>query len=147
MERGYINESHYAYMLVQKYAGQGYGMPAVAAKLRTKGFSNNIIADALTHFSVSENVLDKYARKALKGDSSAVAQRRACQALLRRGFSYSDARAALERVIAEMNCSSEDANEYEPSFDEDTSFADVERIENTMEPSVEPDFPNGAEYV
>jgi|GEM_PF-6353284 len=155
-ERGYINESHYAYMLVQKYAGQGYGIPAVAAKLRTKGFSNDIVDEALTHFSVSESVLDKYALKALKGDFSPVSQRRACQSLLRRGFSYSDVRAALERVIADTDSPFQDTDEYDPSaedeyelsFDAESSFEDTEQTEDTMESSdEETDVPNGAEYV
>lgn len=99
---GAIDDAGYAAALVRHYGAKGYGPARVREELRRRGVARELWDEALEELPDSADTLDELIQKRCKGDLSDPKERkRICDALLRRGFSWNEVRAAMGRY-AEM---------------------------------------------
>ena len=99
-EIGAVDDENYAAALVRHYGGKGYGPARVRDELRRRGVDRGLWDSALEEMPEAAEILDHLLQK--RGDlSDPKERRRASDALLRRGFSWEQVRAALGRY-AEM---------------------------------------------
>ena len=99
---GAVDDAAYAAVLVRHYGAKGYGIARVKEELRRRGVEKDLWDKALEELPDSGETLDALIQKRCKGDLSDPKERkRTCDALLRRGFSWSEVRAAMGRY-AEM---------------------------------------------
>ena len=99
---GAINDADYAALLVRHCAQLGYGPARIRDKLYEKGVPRELWEDALdTRPDQSEDV-DRFLRSKLRGElPDEKEKKRLTDALLRRGFSWGDVRAAWNRLGSE----------------------------------------------
>ncbi len=99
---GAVNDASYAAALVRHYGGKGYGPARVREELRRRGVDRELWDEAMEELPEASEILDKLIRKRCKGDLTDPRERkRTSDALLRRGFSWSEVKAAMGRY-AEM---------------------------------------------
>ena len=97
-ELGAVNDEAYAETLVRHYSSRGYGKARIREELHRRGVPREYWDTALSGLSDSSETLDALIQKKCKGDLADPKERkRVCDALLRRGFSWSEVRAALGR--------------------------------------------------
>ena len=104
VELGYINDSNYATLIVRHYAVKGYGEARVRDELYKRGIPRDLWDDKLTELD-SEELGDaalEFLNKKLRGSDDKDDLRRASDALVRRGFSYNDARAAIKNYLESL---------------------------------------------
>ncbi len=95
---GALDDAAYAAALVRHYASKGYGPARVREELRRRGVDRELWDTALEELPEAEDTLDALIRKKCQGDlSDPREKKRLSDALLRRGFSWSDVRAAMAR--------------------------------------------------
>lgn len=100
---GAVNDAAYAASLVRHYGGKGYGPARVREELCRRGVDRELWDDAMEEMPDPAEILDQLIQKRCKGDLSDPRERkRTCDALLRRGFGWSEVRAAMGRY-AEMD--------------------------------------------
>ena len=100
---GAVNDASYAASLVRHYGGKGYGPARVREELRRRGVDRELWDEALEEMPETAEILDQLIQKRCKGDLSDPKERkRTCDALMRRGFSWSEVKAAMGRY-AEMS--------------------------------------------
>ena len=99
-ELGAVDDAAYAATLVRHYGSRGYGAARVREELHRRGVPRELWDEALSQMSDSRETLDALIQKKKRGDLADPKERkRVCDALLRRGFSWSEVRAALGRYI------------------------------------------------
>ena len=99
-ELGAVNDEAYAATLVSHYAARGYGAARVREELHRRGVPRELWDAALEQMPESSDKLDALIQKKTRGDLADPKERkRVCDALLRRGFSWSEVRAAMGRYI------------------------------------------------
>ena len=99
-ELGAVDDEAYAAALARHYCSRGYGAARVREELHRRGVPRELWDDALSQMSDSRETLDALIQKKKRGDLADPKERkRVCDALLRRGFSWSEVRAALGRYI------------------------------------------------
>ena len=99
---GAVDDASYAASLVRHYGGKGYGPARVREELRRRGVDRELWDDALEEMPDSEEILDQLIQKKCRGDlSDPKEKKRVSDALLRRGFGWTDVKAAMGRY-AEM---------------------------------------------
>ena len=97
-ELGAVDDEAYAATLVRHYAARGYGRARVREELHRRGVPRELWDEALSQMPESSDTLDELIQKKKRGDLADPKERkRVCDALLRRGFSWSEVRAALGR--------------------------------------------------
>ena len=97
-DMGGVNDEAYAASLVRHYSSRGYGTLRIREELQRRGVPRELWDAALEEKTDSAEMLDALIRKKCKGDLSDMKERkRICDALMRRGFSWSEVRAALSR--------------------------------------------------
>lgn len=97
-ELGAVNDEAYAATLVRHYSARGYGKARIREELHRRGVPKELWDGALSELPDSGETLDALIQKKCKGDLADPRERkRVCDALLRRGFSWSEVRAALGR--------------------------------------------------
>lgn len=95
---GAVDDAAYAAALVRHYGGKGYGPARVREELRRRGVDRELWEEALEELPDVAETLDKLIQKRCRGDlSDPRERRRTSDALLRRGFSWGDVRAAMGR--------------------------------------------------
>ena len=95
---GAVNDEAYARSLVRHYASRGYGPARIREEMHRRGVPKELWDDALSELPDSGDTLDALIEKKCRGDLSDPRERkRLCDALLRRGFSWSEVRAAMGR--------------------------------------------------
>lgn len=95
---GAVNDPAYAAMLVRHYGGKGYGPARVREELRRKGVDRDLWDDAMEEMPDPDEILDRLIQKKCRGDlSDPKEKKRVSDALIRRGFGWSDVKAALGR--------------------------------------------------
>lgn len=100
---GAMNDADYAVLLAQHCARQGYGPQRVREKLYEKGVPRELWDDALESLPDSAETIDRFLESKLRGRSlDDKEKKRLSDALLRRGFSWSDVKAGLNRLGAEL---------------------------------------------
>ena len=99
---GAINDADYAALLVRHCAQLGYGPARIRDKLYEKGVPRELWEDALDTLPDQSEDVDRFLRSKLRGElPDEKEKKRLTDALLRRGFSWGDVRAAWNRLGSE----------------------------------------------
>jgi len=103
---GYINDVSYASMIVSHYVTRGYGEARIRNELYKRGIPRELWDEQLSSiqdpdFKFSDPALDFLVKK-LRGSDDKDDLRRAKDALLRRGFGFDEASAALGRYVSQL---------------------------------------------
>ena len=99
---GAVNDAEYAAALVRHYGGRGYGPARVREELRRRGVDRALWEKAMAEMPEAAEILDRLIQKKCRGElSDPKEKKRVSDALLRRGFSWGEVRAAMGRY-AEM---------------------------------------------
>lgn len=96
---GAINDDEYAAAIVRHYCSKGYGIARIRDELYRRGIPRDIWDDALSGVDGMADAADEFLRKRLGGSRDKDDLRRAADALFRRGFSYDEARDAVNRFL------------------------------------------------
>ena len=100
IELGVINDERYSRMLVRHYASKGYGTCRIKQELYRHGIHTDLWEEALEELPSQEEVIDKLFRSKLRSsDPDRNEIKKATDALLRRGFSWSEISACKHRVL------------------------------------------------
>lgn len=100
VELGVIDDDRYSRMLVRHYGAKGYGICRIKQELYRHGIHTDLWEDALTELPPREEQMDKLFRAKLRSEHPDRAEiKKAMDALLRRGFSWSEVLACKERVL------------------------------------------------
>ena len=101
-ELGVIDDERYSRMLVRHYAGKGYGVCRIKQELYRHGIHTDLWEEAMEELPSQEEQLDKLFRSKLKSSDPDRAEiKKATDALLRRGFSWSEISACKQRVLGQ----------------------------------------------
>ena len=96
---GAIDDADYGALLAQHCARQGYGARRVREKLREKGVPRELWEEALDALPDPAERIDRFLESKLRGRTlDAKEKKRLSDALLRRGYSWEDVRAAWRRL-------------------------------------------------
>jgi regulatory protein len=101
VELGYINDEDYATLIVRHYSSKGYGIARIKDELFKRGIPRDMWEDklaALGEADMEEAALE-FLQKKLRGGNDEAELRRAKDALIRRGYSFGDARAAVNKYL------------------------------------------------
>ena len=99
---GAINDADYAALLVRHYGEMGYGPARVREKLYEKGVPRELWDEALDQLPEGGNQIDRFPQGKLRGRTpDEKEKKRLTDALLRRGYSWGDVRAAWNRLGSE----------------------------------------------
>ena len=103
VDYGFVNDAEYAAMIVRHYAAMGYGQGRVRQELRRRGIDEALWQEAMDELPEGDETIDRLLAQRLRGrDASDRKERdKAANYLFRRGFSWNDIRAALNRYGAE----------------------------------------------
>ena len=102
-ELGYLNEPEYAGRIVRHYAGKGFGERKIRDELYRRGVPRELWEDALEELPEGGGQAEAFLQGKLRGRTpDEKEKRRLTSALLRRGFSWSQVRAAWRRLGEEM---------------------------------------------
>lgn len=100
VELGVIDDERYSRMLVRHYAGKGYGACRIKQELYRHGIHTDLWEEAMEEMPSQEEQLDKLFRSKLRSSDPDRAEiKKATDALLRRGFSWSEISACKQRVL------------------------------------------------
>lgn len=95
---GAVDDAGYAAALVRHYGGKGYGPARVREELRRRGVDRELWDEALEEMPEAAEILDALIRKKCRGElSDPKEKKRVSDALMRRGFAWSDVKAAMGR--------------------------------------------------
>jgi len=104
VELGYINDSDYATLIVRHYLAKGYGITRIKAELFKRGIPRDMWEDKLFEVSDTDMIESalEFLHKKLKGSGDKDDLRRATDGLIRRGYSFDDARSASNRYLEQL---------------------------------------------
>lgn len=95
---GAVDDAAYAAALARHYGARGYGPQRLREELRRRGVPRELWEDAVAELPDSGEALDALIQKRRREDlADPRERRRICDALLRRGFSWSQVKAAMAR--------------------------------------------------
>ena len=98
------DDAAYAGGIARHYAASGYGPGRVRQELQKRGVPRELWDDALAQLPDSTDAIDRFLRRKLGGRTpDRAALKKLSDALLRRGFSWSDIRPALNRLGEEID--------------------------------------------
>ena len=102
-ELGFVDDARYAPIVVRHYAAKGYGRRRVQQELQRRGIPKELWDAAMEQMPEQDAAIDKLLRSRLRGadPDDRAALKRAADALLRRGFSWDEINAAIERYHIE----------------------------------------------
>ena len=107
IELGVISDERYSRMLVRHYATKGYGLCRIKQELYRHGIHTDLWEEAMEELPSQEEIMDKLLRSKLRSsDPDPKEIKKATDALLRRGFSWSEVSACKQRVLEDFD------NEY-----------------------------------
>ena len=102
---GAVDDAAYAGTIVRHYGAMGYGPARVRQELQRRGIPGELWAEAMTEMPPAREAIDGFIQSRLRGKrADAAAAKKISDALLRRGFSWSEvgpAIRALEQEISE----------------------------------------------
>ena len=100
---GAIDDADYAAVLAHHCGQLGYGPAYVRQKLYEKGVPRDLWDDAVAVLPEADEQIDAFLRSKLRGQvPDEKEKKRLTDALLRRGFSWSDVKAGMRRLGAEI---------------------------------------------
>ena len=95
---GAINDADYAALLARHYGEMGYGPQRVRDKLYEKGVPRELWEEALDQLPDNGEQIDRFLQSKLRGRTPEEKEKkRLTDALIRRGYSWSDVKAAWNR--------------------------------------------------
>lgn len=100
-EIGVVSDQRYADLVVRHYAGKGYGTRRIREELFRRGIDPELRDAVLAQLPSADDTVYRLLKNKLRGSSAPEVLRRAQDALLRRGFSRSEVRAAVEHYLSE----------------------------------------------
>ena len=101
---GAVDDAAYAGVIARHYAASGYGPGRVRQELQKRGVPRELWDDTLSQLPDSADAIDRFLQKKLSGRTpDRTALKKLSDALLRRGFSWSDIRPALNRLGEEID--------------------------------------------
>jgi len=100
-DRGLIDDESYAQALARHYAAKGFGPGRLRSELSKRGIDRQLWEETLEYMPVNESKIDKFISARLKDPGDRDQVRKVSAALFRRGHSWDEIRAALERFNAE----------------------------------------------
>ncbi len=101
---GAVDDAAYAGVIARHYAASGYGPGRVRQELQKRGVPRELWDDALSQLPDSADAIDRFLKKKLGGRTpDRAVLKKLSDALLRRGFSWSDIRPALNRLGEEID--------------------------------------------
>ena len=99
-EHNYLDDARYAASVVRHYSQKGYGAQRVRAELQRRGVPRELWDEALTELSEPDDQIERFLRSRLKNPEDKKEVQKLSAALLRRGYSWEDIRAAFQRLDA-----------------------------------------------
>lgn len=100
---GAVDDAAYAAAVVRDYGRRGYGPARVKEELRRRGVPRELWEEAMEELPDSAEILDALIQKKFRGELADPREiKRVSDGLLRRGFSWSQVRAALSRYAEIM---------------------------------------------
>lgn len=98
-EIGALDDAAYAAMLVRHYSAMGYGEGKLREELYRRGVPKELWDEAIAAAPEAQTILTKVIAQKTKGKALDEKNRRKlCDLLLRRGFSWRDVKAAMNRL-------------------------------------------------
>ena len=103
LDYGFVNDAEYAGQIARHYAAMGYGPGRVRTELSRRGVPKDLWDQAMEELPEGTDTIDRLLAARLRGrDASDRKERdKAAAALFRRGFSWDEIRAALNRYGAD----------------------------------------------
>lgn len=102
-ELGVIDDERYSRMLVRHYAAKGYGACRIKQELYRHGIHTDLWDEAMEEMPSQEEQMDKLFRSKLRSSDPDRAEiKKATDAMLRRGFSWSEISACKQRVLGQQ---------------------------------------------
>ena len=96
---GAVNDEEYAVIISKHYSAKGYGIARIKDELYRRGIPRELWDDALSGLDNMEAAAYDFLNKKLRGSRDKADLRRATDALCRRGFSYEEAKTAINRYL------------------------------------------------
>ncbi len=101
-ELGYLNDAAYAERVVRHYSAKGYGVKKLRDELYRRGVPRDLWDEALQQAEDPADAIDAFVEKKLAGKTPDRKElKKVSDALARRGYSWSEISAALDRYSAE----------------------------------------------
>lgn len=98
-ELGFVNDENYAGMIVRHYAAKGFGRARIREELRKRRVPRERWDAALCELPEQSDTVERLLETKLRGRAPEGDDlRRACAALIRRGFSWDEVSAAAKRL-------------------------------------------------
>ena len=94
---GLVNDAEYAKALVRHYQAKGYGLYKIKNELYRRRVPKADWEDALAEMDDAEDAIDAFLAKKLRDPEDRKECKKASDALARRGFSWSQIAAGIER--------------------------------------------------
>lgn len=103
VDYGFVNDGEYAGMIVRHYASAGYGPGRIRMELKRRGVPPEYWEEAMEEFPEGNETIDRLLAARLRGKDISDRKERdkAANALFRKGYSWDDIRAAMERLREE----------------------------------------------
>ena len=102
-ELNFLNDVRYAEIIVRHYTQKGYGEQKLKAELSRRGIPREHWEDALEQKTDNSNFIDQFIAKKLKGEQpDPKSMKKVSDALIRRGFGWSEVKDALNRYGTEV---------------------------------------------
>lgn len=100
VDYGFVNDEEYAGMIVRHYAASGYGPGRIRMELKRRGVPPELWEEAMEEFPQGTETIDRLLAARLRGKDLSDRKERdkAANALFRKGYSWEDIRAAMERL-------------------------------------------------
>lgn len=101
---GFINDENYARLVARHYAAKGYGDARIREELRRRRLPRELWDGAVSELDERGDTIDALLSRRLRSASPDRDEyRRAASYLVRRGFSWDEVSAAIERARAERS--------------------------------------------
>lgn len=103
VDYGFVNDGEYAGMIVRHYASSGYGPGRIRMELKRRGVPPDYWEEAMEEFPEGNETIDRLLAARLRERDLSDRKERdmAANALFRKGYSWDDIRAAMERLREE----------------------------------------------
>lgn len=101
-ELGFLDDRRYAGQVVRHYSAKGYGLRKLRDELYRRGVPRELWDQALEEAQDSGDAVDAFLEKKLKGSRDPKELKKASDALVRRGYSWSEISEGLRRYGAEV---------------------------------------------
>jgi len=103
-EIGAVDDANYAGVIARHYGSRGYGIARVKEELRRRGVDRSLWEEALAELPEGREAIAAYLAKRRPGDLNDPKElKRVTDSLVRRGFSWSDIRAAMGEYLTEFD--------------------------------------------